>query len=64
MPKFVLLDHSLKKVGGHQCEYALNVLQVAEAAGYEPVIATNKKFKNDGIFPSRWPICNFLVEAP
>lgn len=45
MPKFVLIDHSICDLGGHYYEYAARVLHAAKDAGYEPILATNKKFQ-------------------
>lgn len=56
MSKFILIDQSLKKIGGHHYEYAVNVLHAAEAVGFEPVIASYRHFQNDGSFPPHWPI--------
>ena len=39
MSKFVLIDHSLKQIGGHHYEYAIHILTAAHEAGYEPVLA-------------------------
>ena len=42
MPKLYLIDHSLKGVGGHHFEYAVQVLEAAERAGYEPILAVSE----------------------
>jgi len=47
MTKFILLDPSIKNRGGHYLEYAENVLESANAAGYAPCIATNKNFREN-----------------
>jgi len=47
MPKFLLIDHSIIKVGGHYLEYAQNVLNAAEQMGYKIYLATNKGFSKD-----------------
>lgn len=49
MFKFVLIDQSLTDVGGHHYEYARRVLGAAEAAGYQPVLATNRKCKQSDV---------------
>ncbi|HVX12973.1 MAG TPA: glycosyltransferase [Pirellulales bacterium] len=51
MAKFVLIDHSISGVGGHYYEYAARVLQAAAESGYEPVLATNRKFRDPGPLP-------------
>ena len=44
MPKFVVIDHSIADLGGHHYGYAAHVLDAAERAGYQPVLATNRRF--------------------
>jgi hypothetical protein len=46
MPSFILIDQSLRSVGGHPFDYAVHVLSAAKRAGYQPVLATHRKFKN------------------
>lgn len=53
MPKFILIDHSIVDVGGHYYEYAARVLRAAEAAGYESVLATNRRLRVDGAISHR-----------
>ena len=55
MTKFLLIDHSLKSVGGHHYDYALHILQAAEAFGFEIHLATNKRFRAASM-PSHWHI--------
>ncbi len=50
MRKFVLIDHSLKDVGGHHYSYAREFLAAARRAGFEPVLATNRRFRERGAF--------------
>lgn len=45
MNKFVLIDHSIVKTGGHYLEYAQNVLSVAKNT-YDVYIATNCKIQD------------------
>ena len=54
MPKFVLIDHSIKDLSGHHYGYAAHVLGAAQRAGYEPVLATNRGFVN--VANTAWPI--------
>ncbi|HJT30633.1 MAG TPA: hypothetical protein VJ783_01105 [Pirellulales bacterium] len=49
MFKFVLIDQSLTDVGGHHYEYARRVLGAAESAGYQPVLAANRKCKQSDV---------------
>ena len=44
MPKFILIDHSIRDLGGHHYEYAVRVLDAARVAGLETALATNKSF--------------------
>ena len=57
MAKFVLIDHSITDVGGHYYEYAVRVLRAAEEAGYEPVLATNRRLRQGAQFPWRVVPC-------
>ena len=67
MPKFVVIDHSITDLGGHHYGYAAHVLRAAERAGYQPVLATNRKFTNSA--NAAWPIprvyeFDFWAELP
>lgn len=53
MSKFILIDHSIVDVGGHYYEYAVRVLRAAEAAGYEPLLATNQRLRDVERLPWR-----------
>ncbi|MDZ4798556.1 MAG: hypothetical protein SGI92_10375 [Bryobacteraceae bacterium] len=45
MPKkFILIDQSIVNIAGHYYEYAMHVLEAAQRAGYEPYLATHKRF--------------------
>lgn len=54
MPKFVLIDHSIADWGGHHFEYAKRVLRAADLAGYEPILATNRRLSRVG--PLSWRV--------
>ncbi|HTU26062.1 MAG TPA: hypothetical protein VMF30_11725, partial [Pirellulales bacterium] len=41
MPKFVVLDHSLRFVGGHYFEYALQMLRAAEREHWQPALGAH-----------------------
>lgn len=56
MPRFVLIDHSLKDLGGHHFEYAVHLLRTAEAAGFEPVLATDRGFEGRHRLPAHWQV--------
>lgn len=54
MPKFILIDQSIKGNGGHYLEYATNVLNEADRMGYSVGLATNRDFREKtrwGLFP-------------
>ena len=54
--KFILIEQSLRDVGGHYFEYAREILQAAEVAGREPVLATHREFRGADRLPSRWRV--------
>lgn len=54
--KFVLIEQSLREVGGHYLEYAREILQAAAAAGYVPVLATHREFRGADRLPSGWRV--------
>lgn len=56
MPRFVLLDHSIKRLGGHNFEYAIQVLTAAKQAGYQPVLAVNRRFFEGENIPADWTV--------
>ncbi len=56
MKKFYLLDHSLIDVGGHHYEYAMQILQAAEAAGYAVVLGCHKNFTDRQSLPKSWNV--------
>ncbi len=56
MPRFVLLDHSIKRLGGHNFEYAIQVLTAAKEAGYQPVLAVNRRFFEGQNIPADWTV--------
>lgn len=53
MPRFVLIDQSITDVGGHHHEYAARVLHAAKAAGFEPVLAANRRCRAER---EPWPV--------
>jgi glycosyltransferase involved in cell wall biosynthesis len=56
MPSFVLIDQSLRSVGGHPFDYAVHVLSAAQQAGYKPVLATHRKFNSRNALPSQFRV--------
>ncbi len=56
MPRFILIDHSLCRVGGHEYDYAVNVVRSAEASGYAVALGVNRRFRDRSGLPERWPV--------
>ena len=56
MAKFVLIDHSLKDLGGHHYPYAYNVLAAARRAGWQPVLVTHRRFAQQAALPPEWRV--------
>jgi len=42
--RFILIDPSIEGFTGHHLEYAVHVLRAAERAGFDPILATNRRF--------------------
>ena len=57
-PRFVLVDHSVQRSGGHHLEYAINILHAAEEAGFQPILVTNNRFRDDGSIPREWTVAS------
>ncbi|MDX1964074.1 MAG: hypothetical protein SFX18_13050 [Pirellulales bacterium] len=55
-PRFVLMDHSIKRLGGHNLEYAVHVLAAAEQAGFQPVLAVNRQFSATRQISPSWRV--------
>ncbi len=56
MKNFVVIDHSVKRIGGHNFEYAYHILQAAEAQGYTPVFCVNRRFYERKRLPVTWTV--------
>jgi len=56
MRQFILIDHSLKDLGGHHFPYAHSVLQAAARAGFQPALATHHGFSDRSAFDPQWRI--------
>jgi hypothetical protein len=56
--KFVLIDPSIASIAGHYYEYAVHVLEAAQRAGYEPYLATHRRFAKS---PHKAPWKTFAV---
>ena len=56
MPKFILIDQSLRDLGGHHYPYAHSVLSAAQRAGWQPVLAVNRRFRQHAALPLPWRV--------
>ncbi len=56
MATFVLVDHSLKDVGGHHFDYAVQLLEAAEEAGLQVALAANRRFRGAHLLPRPWRV--------
>ena len=56
MPKFILIDQSLRDLGGHHYPYAHTVLSAAQRAGWQPVLAVNRSFRERAALPVAWRV--------
>ena len=56
MATFVLVDHSLKDVGGHHFDYAVQLLEAAEDAGMSVALAANRRFRGAHLLPRPWRV--------
>ncbi|WP_129775487.1 glycosyltransferase family protein [Peristeroidobacter soli] len=52
--KFVLIDHSMRDLGGHYYTYASCVLPAAERASLQPVLAMHREFRDLPALPPSW----------
>ncbi|QDT00690.1 hypothetical protein [Adhaeretor mobilis] len=55
MSRFLLIDHGLSRVGGHNFQYAVDMLSAAQQQGYQPVLATHQSLSPD-LFPDEWTV--------
>ena len=56
MSKFVMIEHSLRSVGGHYFEYARGISEAAQALGFEPVVAVGRELEDTSCFPKHWRV--------
>lgn len=56
MPRLYIIDHSLISPGGHHYEYDLHVAAAARRAGWEPVLATNRRFAPHAASLAPWRV--------
>lgn len=54
MSRFFLIDAWLSDLGGHNFQYALDVLSAAEERGYEPILAVHKSLPQSTRLPATW----------
>ena len=64
MPNFVVLDHWLAGVGGHNYQYALDILTAAQECGYQPVLALRRQFPKTAELASAWRIFRVFQFGP
>lgn len=64
MPNFVLVDHWLADVGGHNYQYAVDILTAAEECGYQPVLALRRQFSRTAEVPSTWRVFRVFQFGP
>jgi hypothetical protein len=51
VPRFILIEPSIEGHIGHHLEYAVHVLRAAAEAGYQPLLATNRRFPAESDAP-------------
>src|SRR5688500_3474865 len=56
MSNFIVIDHSVKRIGGHNYEYALHILAAAERQGFRPILAVNRRFFERQRLPATWDL--------
>ncbi len=56
MSQLVLIDHSLKGVGGHHFEYAYHILAEATKRGRDVILATHRDFQPGATLPGDWQV--------
>ncbi|MFO0905587.1 MAG: hypothetical protein U0939_21430 [Pirellulales bacterium] len=56
MARFYLIDNSLKSEGGHHFDYDRNVLIAAERQGWEPILASHRRFRMRHRLPPQWKV--------
>ena len=55
MRRFILIDNWLESVGGHNYQYAMEILQAAASSQHEVILATAKAFfKERSALPANW----------
>lgn len=55
-PRLILVDDNIRDVGGHFFELATLLLTGAEQLGYQPVLATNRRFDQPQAVRSGWQL--------
>ncbi|MDA8537037.1 hypothetical protein N9L23_06785 [Alphaproteobacteria bacterium] len=49
MKRLIIIDQSVKGIGGHHLDYALRVMSVAKKEGFKTILVTNKDFAAKGL---------------
>ena len=65
MARFILIDPWLNGVGGHNHQYACDILSAAKRSGYAPILATNRRFVpgDDDLSWSLYPVFNYQASS-
>ena len=63
MPRLFIIDHSLKRPGGHHLDYTLLIAKAAVEQGLETIVGTHKKFKLHSLFPHSCQIHNVFRQT-
>ena len=56
MSRFILIEPSLDRLGGHYHEYTTEILKAAESAGHEPLLAINQRFNDREQLQAHWQV--------
>lgn len=63
MSRFILIQPGLKSLTGHYHEFAVLMLNCAQAAGYEPVLAVHRQCRSMASFPPGWRVLPVFARA-
>lgn len=56
MARFIIIDNWLDSIGGHNYQYAVEILRAAAAAGHEPWLVTARSLTAPDAFPDEWQL--------
>lgn len=63
MSKFFVLQPALRTVGSHYYEYAMPLLPWIERAGWEPVLAVHRKFRDPNGVAAEWNVVPVFAQG-